>query len=91
MQRLSGATCLKEHGTIFVGKFERCKRRRSLCTLWVAHDVGGSFKEWFTFFFLVNTKSLFGDITEGLCERFLVRISVRISVRKYQKILIKSY
>ena len=42
-------------------------------------------------FFLVNAQLLLGDITVGLCEHFLVRICVRISVRKYQKILINSY
>ena len=79
------------HGTIFLGESERCKRRRYLRTSPVAHNVGGLIKESFTFFFLVNAQLLLGDITVGLREHFLVRISVRISVRKYQKILINSY
>ena len=33
----------------------------------------------------MRAQLLFGDITIGLCEHFLVRISVRIVVRKYQK------
>ena len=89
MQKLSGATSLNElfHITerFFWGESERRKRRRYLYTSLVAHKVGGLVQEWFTFIFLVNAQLLLRDITVGVCEHFLVRISVKISVRKYQK------
>ena len=87
VQKLSGATCLKKlfHITerFFWENLSDVSVDATCVCHWRAHNVDGSIKEWFTFFFLANAQLLLGDITVDLCEHFLVRISVRISVTKY--------
>ena len=78
VQKLSGATCLKElfHITerFFWENLSDASVDATCVRHWCAHNVGGEIKEWFSFFFLVNAQLFLRDITVGLCEHLLVRI-----------------
>ena len=88
MQKLSGATCLKEliHITeqFFWQNLSDVSVDGTCVRHWCAHNVGGSNKKWFTFFFLVNAQLLLGDITVGLRENFRKKIS-----KNFDKFLLK--